>query len=112
MAWRESPSRQMSQKNRARGIPSESDGEAVGIIPAIARAHGEDDTDKIIRHPVGMAYRIALRMLGQRLADLLADAEQMMDLAHRAAEGPGKLKRMVLILNAWKPVFEGMEDAA
>ncbi len=78
---------------------------------ALARAHRETDTDKLIRHPVAMACRIGIRMLGQRLCEIYeGDVDKVMDMAERAADGPNKLERMVVIVNQWKPLLDIILD--
>ncbi len=74
---------------------------------ALARAHTETDTDKLIRHPVAMACRIGIRMLGARLCEIFdGDVDKVMDVAARVAEGPNKLERMVVVAYQWKPLLD------
>ena len=80
--------------------------EPEGAVHGIMRAQQEDDIDKIIRRPVDMACRIALRLLGERLHAILGNVDQMFDIAQAAAKGPNELERMVIIGNVWRSIRE------
>ena len=89
-----------ARKNPSKEFP------IISALIAAVRSQKEDETDKLIRHPVAMSCRIGLRLLGRRLVERVGNIDRIMDIAERAAEGPNKADRLVVIADTWKTVLE------
>lgn len=78
-----------------------------GVVNSTARWSQSSDAEKLVERPVGVAYRIAMRILGERLIEIFeGDINAVMDVAERAANGPNQLQRMAILLRWWSPLVE------
>ena len=92
-----------AKKNPSKEFP------VIAALFAALRPRKEDDTDRLIQRPVAISCRIGLRLLGRRLVERVGNIDTIMEIAERAAEGPNKADRLVVIADAWKTVLEPFE---